>query len=101
MKLSRHYKAVGGWGGTSLLRNLKFIGFDSKTNHCGSKQYAITTNNAHSDYHPIAEFRGIKFINTDESAMFGLGSPSAGWANLNDCGTFTCTGLYNVLARME
>jgi len=33
--------------------------------------------------------------------MFGFGSPAQGWANLSDCGTFTCTGLYNVLVEME
>ena len=36
MKLSKHYDKGGSWGGTSLFKNLKFIGFDSKTNHCGS-----------------------------------------------------------------
>jgi len=33
--------------------------------------------------------------------MFYLDSPMQSWANLNDCGTFTCTGLYNVLIEME
>ena len=33
--------------------------------------------------------------------MFGFDSPSPGWANLADCGTFTCTGLYNVLVELE
>ena len=33
--------------------------------------------------------------------MFAFGSPSPGWANLSDCGIFTCTGLYNVLVEME
>ena len=33
--------------------------------------------------------------------MFKLDSPNPGWANPNDCGTYTCTGLYNVLIEME
>ena len=33
--------------------------------------------------------------------MFNLRDPPQGWANLDDCGTFTCTGLYNVLVDME
>jgi hypothetical protein len=32
--------------------------------------------------------------------LYGFDSPSPGWANLADCGTFTCTGLYNVLIEM-
>ena len=33
--------------------------------------------------------------------MFYFDSPMQGWANLQDCGEFTCTGLYNVLIEME
>ena len=33
--------------------------------------------------------------------MFRLGDPNPGWANLRDCGIFTCTGLYNVLVEMK
>jgi len=33
--------------------------------------------------------------------MFGFGSPEEEWANPKECGTFTCTGLYNVLVEME
>jgi len=33
--------------------------------------------------------------------MFALDAPPQGWANLKDCGTFTCTGLYNVLVKVE
>jgi hypothetical protein len=33
--------------------------------------------------------------------MFHFDSPNPGWANLADCGTFTCTGLYNVLAKLD
>ena len=41
------------------------------------------------------------FEDTAESAMFSFGDPSPGWANLRDCGIFTCTGLYNVLVEMK
>ena len=90
----------GSWGGSSLFSNLKFIGWDSDLNHCGAKQRAIATNFQHSDYHPLANFRFITFEDSDESALYGFDSPSPGWANLSDCGTFTCTGLYNVLIEM-
>jgi len=32
--------------------------------------------------------------------MFWMASPSPGWANPDDCGPFTCTGLYNTIAKM-
>lgn len=53
-KLGLMFSKGGGWGGTSLFKDLKFIGWNSKTNTCGNSQAAITTNGAHSDYHPIA-----------------------------------------------
>ena len=30
-----------------------------------------------------------------------MASPPQGWANADDCGTFTCTGLYNTVAKFE
>jgi hypothetical protein len=80
-KLSKMHKAGGGWGGTSLFKNLKFVGWDSDLNHCGAKQRAITTNFIHSDYHPLANFRFITFEDSDESALYGFDSPDPGWAN--------------------
>ena len=59
------------------------------------------TNHKHPDYHPMANFLRIEFQNTDKSAMFAFDSPKPGWANLEACGTFTCTGLYNVLADFK
>ena len=100
-KLKKMYASGGSWVGTSLFKDLQFIGFDSSKNTCGGAQAAITTNGASSDYHPVAHFQDIKFKNTDQSALFKFDSPSQGWANLADCGTFTCTGLYNVLVHME
>jgi hypothetical protein len=79
----------------------KFIGYASKTTDCGGAQSAIVTNNAQSDYHPLAKFEGTEFKNVDESAMFGFGSPNEEWANPKECGEFTCTGLYNVLVEMK
>ena len=49
----------------------------------------------------MANFERIEFKNTDKSAMFSFKSPSPGWANLADCGVFTCTGLYNVLVDFK
>jgi hypothetical protein len=33
--------------------------------------------------------------------MFSFGDPDPFWANLNDCGDFPCTGLYNLLIEMK
>lgn len=100
-KMNKMFKQGGGWGGTSMYEGNRFIGYDSRTNHCGSPQMAIGNNLHHSDYHPIAHFRNNKFIDTDESALYYLHTPPKGWANLSDCGTFTCTGLYNSLFKVE
>jgi len=101
LKIKKMFSQGGGWGGTSMFELNKFIGFDSKTNACGGTQAAIGSNKKHSDYHPIANFRNNKFIDTDESALFKLDTPPQGWANGADCGPFTCTGLYNLLIKVE
>lgn len=95
------FKQGGSWEGSSLFKNIKFIGFDSAFNDCGASQAAITTNFKHPDFHPLANFEMITFMNTDESAMFAFDSPPQSWANLSDCWTFTCTGLYNVLSEFR
>lgn len=46
-------------------------------------------------------FHETKFINTVKAALFHFPSPPQGWANPTDCGTFTCTGLYNAVARFD
>lgn len=33
--------------------------------------------------------------------MFNIPNPPQGWANPSDCVDFTCTGLYNVVMRLE
>jgi hypothetical protein len=83
------------------MKDNKFIGYASKTTDCGGVQSAIVTNDAHSDYHPLAQFVGTEFKNVDESAMFGFGKPRQEWAIPKECGEFTCTGLYNVLVEMK
>ena len=95
------YSGGGSWGGTSLFKDITFIGWDKKQQDCGGTQNAIVTNFAHPDYHPLANFLRVEFRNTDKSAMFGFSSPPQGWANLDDCGIFTCTGLYNVLVDFK
>ena len=70
-KIKKMYNEDGYWGGTSLFENIRFIGFNSDTNSCGKKQHAIVTNKT-PDYHPIAYYKNIHFIDTDEKAMFDL-----------------------------
>ena len=52
------YEGKGGEG-TSLMKDLKFIGFDYKTQECGGAQRAITTNGSEVNYHPLANYRRI------------------------------------------
>jgi len=49
----------------------------------------------------LSDFKDTEFVNTDEKAMFSFGDPNPDWANPDDCGDFTCTGLYNVLVEMK
>lgn len=76
MKLTQMYAFGGSWGGTSLFKNLRFIGWDADLNACGAEQSAIGTDWEHPDYHPIAHFEDILFENTDESAMFKFDAPN-------------------------
>ena len=99
-KLGLMFTDGGSWGGSSLMKDNKFIGYESKTTTCGGEQSAIVTNNVHPDYHPLTKFLRTEFKDVDESAMFSFGSPPEDWANHTDCGDFTCTGLYNVLVEM-
>ena len=101
-KVSKWPKMMSGGGahGTSLYENIVFIGLDGKTK-CGKRQVAIQTNHLHSDYHPYGEFRFMEFRDTSKENIIHMSSPSPGWANPDDCGPFTCTGLYNTIAKFD
>jgi hypothetical protein len=97
------YKDSGKWGGSSEFSGCKFIGYDEthqEAQGCENTQHAISTNTKSPNYHPLTEFKLTKFTNTADDAMFHFGDPNPGWINENDCGDFTCTGLYNVLVEM-
>lgn len=91
----------GGSHGESHVHHIKFIGFESPRNSCGGKQYATGSNPLHSDYSPTVWLDNIEFIDTHEEAMIWMASPSPGWANPDDCGPFTCTGLYNTILKFD
>ena len=74
-KLQKMFAAGGTWGGSSLFKDIKFIGYDRKETSCGGSQAAIVTNFVHPDYHPRANFLRVNFENTDKSAMFAFDSP--------------------------
>jgi hypothetical protein len=95
------FKGGGAWPGYAFYENLKFKGFSSRTSNCGKKAIAISANYKHPDFHPFAEFKNIEFEDTVKEAMFDIPAPPQGWANIADCGEFTCTGLYNVVVRFE
>jgi hypothetical protein len=91
----------GGHHGTSKVHDIFFSGFESATNTCGGKQYATGSNPLHSDYSPMVLYENIEFHNTAEEAMVWMASPNPGWANPDDCGPFTCTGLYNTILKFD
>ena len=93
--------AAGGGHGTNLFKDITFIGFDDEKNACGKRQRAIATNPLHSDYHPISHWEMIEFRDTTEAALIWMSAPNPAWINLDDCGTFQCTGLYNTVAKFE
>jgi hypothetical protein len=49
------------------------------------------------DYIPDQEFYNSHFIDVEIGALGRMGTPSPSWANLDDCGDFTCTGLWNTV----
>ena len=94
-------KGGGAYNGYALYEDILVSGFSSRTSSCGAKTVAFSANYLHSDLHPYAEFRNIRFNNMAKEAMFDIPPPPQGWANIADCGEFTCTGLYNVVTLFE
>jgi len=43
----------------------------------------------------------IEFVDQSYDAFLNIQDPDPEWANEEDCGAFTCTGLYNLVIRME
>ena len=95
------FEGGGSFKCTTLLEGNSFIGFNSTQKECGGVQTAVGVNMHAPDYVPIANFLNTNFIDSDEDAMFYFSSPLSEWANPDQCGDFTCSGLYNVIAKFE
>lgn len=79
---------------------MEFIGFSSSETTCGSMQVALRPYLS-PDYVPYVQFFDPLFTDLDKDAMVHIPEPPQSWANPSDCVEFTCTGLYNVVARLE
>lgn len=94
------FKSSGGLSGSGHYYDMQFIGFESKTTTCGSIQTAIRPWLS-PDYIPFANFYEPLFTNQEKEALAYIPDPPQSWANPTDCVDFTCTGLYNVVIRMQ
>lgn len=81
------------WGGSTLYEDLQFINYDTTTS-CGGSQNIFRLNKA-PDYSPRVIIDRATFNNVSRDAMLYMDSPDRGWANLDDCGNFPCTGPNN------
>lgn len=87
---------------TSHYNNVEFKNFSAGKKACGAKMVAFAPWKKASDYVAFAEFKRATFDNVHPDAMTYIPAPSQGWKNWEDCGLdFTCTGLYNVVVRLE
>mmetsp|Transcript_8382 Transcript_8382/g.16636 ORF Transcript_8382/g.16636 Transcript_8382/m.16636 type:complete len:1637 (+) Transcript_8382:5150-10060(+) len=66
---------------------------------CGSKQTALVSNPNSPDFSVPQIFTNVLLDNVAEDSLFYMNDPKPGWANLDDCGEFPCTGPLNVLVR--
>ena len=54
-----------------------------------------------ADIHSYSFFNDNTFVNQERKALINLSSPPRGWANMKDCWTFTCTGLYQHILKFD
>jgi hypothetical protein len=88
--------------GRAVYKNVHVKDFKSNKKSCGAKQVVFQPWKKQMDYVAFVEFKTPTFENVEDSALTHISPPSQGWANWEDCGVdFTCTGLYNVVVRIE
>ena len=93
--------------GQGFYEDVEFINFSSEKKNCkiGSeyaKQHVFGPWKGNSDFTGFSTFIKPVFDNVKSEALTYIKAPSQGWVNWEDCGIeFTCTGLYNVVARFE
>ena len=86
--------------GQGYYYDVEFINWASEKKVCGAKQAVFGPWKGNSDYTAFSEFIRPVFDGVKTEALTYIRPPSDGWVNWEDCGIeFTCTGLYNVVAR--
>lgn len=94
------FKSSGAMSGDSLYQNLELIDFPSEFKTCGARQAAIMPF-LQPDYTPYAQFDDLLLTNVGHDALTFIENPPQGWANIEDCVEFTCTGMYNIVMYFE
>lgn len=94
-------KSAGSWFGRSKFENVEFKDFPSdEVAGCSSKsQHAIGLNSYSSDYVQMADFVSTTFNNVHDDAVAYIYDSKAGWAVIDDCGEFSCTGPNNIVMK--
>jgi hypothetical protein len=74
-----------------IMERNQFFNFDVPTVQ-GKSQKVLYLNPHQGDYYPIQEWTDTVFVNIAADNLAYLMSPPAGWAVIDDCGLFPCTG---------
>ena len=91
-----------GMSGQGHYIDVEFINFDTSTKRCGAHQAVIGPWKGNSDVTGFSTFTRPVMRDVVTDALTYYKAPSQGWVNWEDCGIeFTCTGLYNIVARFE
>lgn len=93
-------KSLSVWGTKVWLYRNHWINFE-KTTKEGMRQSVMQVNEWQSDYVPMHEFFDNKFTDVEDGAMIFIYDSPEVWANLDDCGDFTCTAPQNSLASFQ
>lgn len=74
----------------------QFFNFDQQTVR-GNNQRILYLNTFEGDYFPLQEWTDTQFTNVAADQLAYIRPPPNGWAVIDDCGLWPCTGPKNVL----
>lgn len=89
------------FGSKTEINNVEFIGFKSGTNRCGEMQTIFFLNPTASDFNNFLTCNNCKFTDIATEAMAYIYDPPSGWAKIDDCGEWPCTGPENVVLKFK
>jgi hypothetical protein len=75
---------------------VNFHNFKAQT-ACGARQRVFGRNPFAADYTPLQEFSRSTFTDVEDAAMAWFEPSPAGWATIDDCGEWPCTGPENLV----